>query len=479
MDLVMLLDSSRSVGANNFLRLKELMIEVVTAINIDDGKVRVAVVTFSTSSAVEFFLDDFTSKKDVQKKIKGMVYLEGYTNIASGLSLVKDDVFQVNKGDRPSVRNVLLLIVDGPSNRNSSLTIPTAMLLKESGVHVFVLGIQSADVDEITGIASDPTEINCIKGQFDDLEHIEEYLFKTMCTGVARAEAMSSAVSTTAPTTPDVPSSSWNGVTTTTDTTPTGTSTTSPETTTTSKIISTTKTAEGTAITGSTASDTTKTSTTSARATTTEATSVHTTRAGNTTPFTSITSTTTAGLTATDATPLFTTTEGTGSTTPVTSAAKDTTPTSFYTLPTGSTTPSTSMNSISTTGATTTTTTDTINPASTTASVPAPGLTTDGSTTTGFSTSNACYRRCDQAAAYTPEITDDIFKDLQLPKRELSKQIDKRTSTSNLSKSEMVTGMGVSLVLLAPFVCLVGWDVLDFIRYIDRRFRNKDRQGFY
>lgn len=183
MDLVILLDSSGSVGSTNFLRFKQLMIEVVSAVNIDDGMARVAVVTFSTSAKVEFFLDDFTTNKGVQKAIKGIVYEGGLTNIVSGLSLVYDTVFQRKTGDRPDVRNVLLLIVDGPSTEDSSLTIPTATLVKESGVHIFVVGIQEADIDEITGIASEPTEVNCIKGHFDDLENIADYLFKTMCTG--------------------------------------------------------------------------------------------------------------------------------------------------------------------------------------------------------------------------------------------------------------------------------------------------------
>ncbi|XP_067657717.1 collagen alpha-1(XII) chain-like [Haliotis asinina] len=472
MDLVILLDSSHSVGATNFGRLKAVMVDVVTAASIDDGQVRVAVVTFSTSSAIEFCLGDFTSKKDVQKKIQGIGYLNGYTNIASGLCLVKDDVFQVTKGDRPDVRNVLLLIVGGPSNVRSSLTIPTATLVKESGVHIFVLGIQDADVDEITSIASEPTEFNYIMGQFDDLKHIEEDLFKTMCTGVARAEAMSSSVTTTAKethTTTDVPTT---GVTTNGDTTPTVT--TMPVTSMTETTLS-----------SMTTTGTTATSTSEIRVTTTKPTFMSTTLAGNTKSFTSLAWTTIDGLTATNSTSSFTTPESTGTTTttttiPVTSTKSDTTvTTSFYTRPKGSTTPSTSMTMISTTGATTTIPTDTTNPASTTTSAPTAGLKTDKSTTAGFKTPNACYRQCDQAAAVTAETTGDFHKDLQLPKQELYRQIGKRTSTSNLSESEMMTGLGVSLVLLAPFAFLVGWDVLDFIRYIDRRFRNRNRQGLY
>ncbi|XP_046368343.2 mucin-17-like [Haliotis rufescens] len=527
MDLVILLDSSGSVGSTNFLRFKQLMIEVVSAVNIDDGMARVAVVTFSTSAKVEFLLDDFSTNKGVQKAIKGIVYEGGFTNIVSGLSMVYNTVFQRKRGDRPDVRNVLLLIVDGPSTEDSSLTIPTATLVKESGVHIFVVGIQEADIDEITGIASEPTEVNCIKGHFDDLENIADYLFKTMCTGIVRAETMSSSVTTTATTTatttvatttaPSVaggraatanttPASSTTSSTsagatteaTSFSTTPTGNA--SPVTSmasTTSAGATTEATSFSTTPTGNASPVSSTTSTTSAAATTTEATSFSATPTGNASPVTSMASKTSAGATTTKATSFSKT--PTGNASPVTSMASTTSAgattdaTSISKTPTGNASPVSSMTSttsagatttkpniLSTTGATaTTTTTDTITSVTSTALTPTAGFTMTDTTATGFYTSNACYRQCEQMATSTPEVIDDVIKDLQLPKRELSKQIGEKTSTSNLSESEQMAGKGVFVVLLAPFAFLVGWDLLDLLRYIDRRYINNDREGMY
>ncbi|XP_048248028.1 collagen alpha-5(VI) chain-like [Haliotis rufescens] len=50
MDLVLLLDSPKNLRPANFNRLKKCIIEVVNDTSFDDGKVRVGVVTFSSSS---------------------------------------------------------------------------------------------------------------------------------------------------------------------------------------------------------------------------------------------------------------------------------------------------------------------------------------------------------------------------------------------------------------------------------------------
>ncbi|XP_071089274.1 collagen alpha-6(VI) chain-like [Haliotis cracherodii] len=54
MGLVLLLDSTKNVRPANFNRLKKCIIEVVNDTSFDDGKVRVGVVTFSSSSKATF-----------------------------------------------------------------------------------------------------------------------------------------------------------------------------------------------------------------------------------------------------------------------------------------------------------------------------------------------------------------------------------------------------------------------------------------
>ncbi|XP_046368360.2 cartilage matrix protein-like [Haliotis rufescens] len=54
MDLVLLLDSPKKVRPGNFDRLEKCIIEVVNDTSFDDGKVRVGVVTFSSSSKATF-----------------------------------------------------------------------------------------------------------------------------------------------------------------------------------------------------------------------------------------------------------------------------------------------------------------------------------------------------------------------------------------------------------------------------------------
>ncbi|XP_046344710.2 collagen alpha-1(XII) chain-like [Haliotis rufescens] len=379
MDLVFLLDSSGSVGRANFDRLKKLIIEVVKDTSIDDGKVRVGVVTFSSSSHVEFYLNSYNSRNDIESAIKNINYKQGNTNIASGLKTANTNVFQTWNGDRKDVRNVLLLLVDGRSNMEESQTIPAATIAKKSGIHIFVVGIKQANNTELKAIASGPPGKNMVNVQsFNKLDQMKKLVSKYMCTGLR-------SVTTAQPS-------------------PRATTRTSPRATTHTSPVATTKTSPV---------DTTQTSPV------------------DTTQTSLVVATQTSPVTTTRTSPVVTTKP----------------PSVATTQPSSVTTPML-----------TTTTSTPVSP---------PYF------PKGCNTSNACYRQCERVASSIPKVSDDVIKDLRLPKRQLSKQIGKKTSTPNRSESQQMTGKVVFIVLLAPCAFLLGWDLLDLLRYIDRKRYSK------
>lgn len=172
------------IGAAEPDLTETLLTHILQEASIDDGKVRVALVTFDMNTNREFSLNTYSNREAIISAIGAVQYQTGTTtNIALGLWAVRQ-VFVEAAGDRPDVPNVAILITDSASNAMSSMTITMADGIKAGGTHIFVIGVQDADVVEIEAIASAPSSLNCMKGQhLSELQRMKDYVFRTMCTG--------------------------------------------------------------------------------------------------------------------------------------------------------------------------------------------------------------------------------------------------------------------------------------------------------
>jgi Mg-chelatase subunit ChlD len=75
-----------------------------------------------------------------------MKYEQGSTNTQDALRLANDVVLQESNGMRPpekGISKVVIVITDGGSNVNASLTIPNANKIKARGFSVFSVGVGS------------------------------------------------------------------------------------------------------------------------------------------------------------------------------------------------------------------------------------------------------------------------------------------------------------------------------------------------
>ena len=67
-------------------------------------------VRFSEFAQLEFYLDQYDSNEEVTAAIWQMPYDGMATNTAAGIKLVREHIFQEERGDRLEVRNVAILI---------------------------------------------------------------------------------------------------------------------------------------------------------------------------------------------------------------------------------------------------------------------------------------------------------------------------------------------------------------------------------
>lgn len=186
-DLVVLVDNSGSItekGDDNYVKLKSFLANFVNTIDVGIDKTRIGVLRFSNTANVEFYLNSYFKSEEINDAIRRMGYEGSYTNIADGLRTARTNMFIKDKGDRPEIKNVLLLITDGESNREENLTKTEAQEARDAGITVFVVGVTSdININELHDIASPPVNEHYFNASdIDALEKIFQALLKQVCT---------------------------------------------------------------------------------------------------------------------------------------------------------------------------------------------------------------------------------------------------------------------------------------------------------
>lgn len=164
-----ILDSSGSIlfsnadqktqNLTNWITMKSFFTNVARNLNIGPQDTRISLIYFSQDAFVLFYLNDYTNKEDIINAIEKLDIIGSQTNTSGALRLMNDDVFTPMHGDRPDINNVAILMTDGQSNVDASLTIPEATRAKKLGVRMFVVGLtDQINNAELIGMSSKPIE---------------------------------------------------------------------------------------------------------------------------------------------------------------------------------------------------------------------------------------------------------------------------------------------------------------------------------
>ena len=113
--------------------------------------------TYSNEAYIQFFLNQYDNKRDILAAIDRIPYTGGNTNTTGGLRVVRTEVFRNDRGDRASVKNIVVLITDGRTTREIESLYDEACRLKGPGALVFGIGVTNqVDVEELRGVVSSP-----------------------------------------------------------------------------------------------------------------------------------------------------------------------------------------------------------------------------------------------------------------------------------------------------------------------------------
>lgn len=162
LELVFVIDSSESVGPENFELVKDFVNALIDRVSVSREASRVGVVLYSHVEMVVVSLQQQSSQDDIKAAVRKMPYLGEGTFTGSAIHRAN----QLFQASRPGVRKVAVVLTDGQADSRDVMQFEqTATEAHEQGIEMFAIGVVNRTDPlyelfraEMNVIASDPDD---------------------------------------------------------------------------------------------------------------------------------------------------------------------------------------------------------------------------------------------------------------------------------------------------------------------------------
>lgn len=186
-DIYFLVDSSWSIGEENYEHVRHFLYGLIEALHRVGGNgFKFALVQYNTRPQTEFQLDSYSSTQSILGHIKSMSYHGGGTRTGLGLDFLIRTHMNTDAGSRAAegVTQVVVVLTDGRSQDDVS---EPALVLHLAGVKVFAVGVKDAVESELREMSSQPHDIHVISvDSFLNLRNVIQDLVVRLCRAVTR-----------------------------------------------------------------------------------------------------------------------------------------------------------------------------------------------------------------------------------------------------------------------------------------------------
>ncbi|XP_076807041.1 uncharacterized protein LOC143450401 [Clavelina lepadiformis] len=172
MDVVIVLDSSSSIGDDNWELLKTFVSGIIRnfMLGVDAAQIGLFRYNAIVDTDTQILLNAFTDTEALIAAYDRIPYNGAGTRTGQALAYARDNYFLAENGNRPGVRNVLLVITDGRSQDDVD---DIAKDLRAMGILTFVFGIIPStgrlDRDQLLAIAGKEDSLVIAEFGFQDL----------------------------------------------------------------------------------------------------------------------------------------------------------------------------------------------------------------------------------------------------------------------------------------------------------------------
>ncbi|WAR25565.1 COCA1-like protein, partial [Mya arenaria] len=180
-DIVFVTDSSESIAEADWKKMQGFMKKLAGQTDTR-GTTRMGSVSYNHFTYINFHLNEYKKPVDLVTAIENIPYRRGSTDTAAGIKTAVDEMFVPDKGDRPGVPNIMIIITDGASDDPAN-TIAQSMRAHEAGIRCIAIGIGSGvNQTELRLMSSSPEDMFVAKNFDIALDAITSQIFVTTCT---------------------------------------------------------------------------------------------------------------------------------------------------------------------------------------------------------------------------------------------------------------------------------------------------------
>uniref|UniRef100_A0A8C3X1V3 Matrilin-3 n=1 Tax=Catagonus wagneri TaxID=51154 RepID=A0A8C3X1V3_9CETA len=158
LDLVFIIDSSRSVRPLEFTKVKTFVSRIIDNLDIGAEDTRVAVVNYASTVKIEFQLQTHSDKQSVKQAVERITPLSTGTMSGLAIQTAMDEAFTVEAGARgPNsiIPKVAIIVTDG---RPQDQVNEVAARARASGIELYAVGVDRADMESLRLMASEPLD---------------------------------------------------------------------------------------------------------------------------------------------------------------------------------------------------------------------------------------------------------------------------------------------------------------------------------
>ncbi|XP_063758446.1 matrilin-3a isoform X2 [Eleginops maclovinus] len=158
LDLVFIIDSSRSVRPGEFEKVKIFLADMVDTLDVGSEATRVAVVNYASTVKIEFVLKNYFNKPDMKKAITRIEPLAAGTMTGLAIKTAMNEAFTEESGARPRSRKITKVAIIVTDGRPQDQVEEVSAAARASGIEIYAVGVDRADMRSLQQMASIPLE---------------------------------------------------------------------------------------------------------------------------------------------------------------------------------------------------------------------------------------------------------------------------------------------------------------------------------
>ncbi|KAK4824510.1 hypothetical protein QYF61_015908 [Mycteria americana] len=158
LDLVFIIDSSRSVRPEEFEKVKIFLSKMIDTLDVGERTTRVAVMNYASTVKVEFPLRTYFDKASMKEAISHIEPLSAGTMTGLAIQTAMDEVFTEEMGTRPATFNIPKVVIVVTDGRPQDQVQDVAASARTAGIEIYAVGVDRADMQSLRVMASEPLD---------------------------------------------------------------------------------------------------------------------------------------------------------------------------------------------------------------------------------------------------------------------------------------------------------------------------------